>query len=597
MAEEAMVMRPEAAGRRAVPFVEWLTVERAGYALATVLAVGIRLWGLGATALGAAEATQALPALAAMRAGTAPGVAADLVAANPFTAISPLLYALQRVTFGLFGAGDSAARFWPALLAGLSPLLFYFLRGRLGQGGALAAAFLWAISPLGVWSSRLGVGDALVPTLSLALLVLVAGVTRGRAWGFLLGLASGLLLISGSNAYTTLLAALLALPFFAPGARGLWSDVRGVGRFVLLGAGAALLAASNFLSEPAGLAAAVALPGRWLADLLPGGGEYGVVEMLWRVVLTELTVVGFGIAGLVWALRRGDRFGGWLGAATGVALLAALIGRGRHPVDLALVALGLTLLAGPAVSRVISNMAEARGERDPWILVLVSLALLIAAATAIPSGLSPANTPDWRTLYLGVGIACLVMLAVVWVAYGTWNSWRVVGQVVPFVLLLFGLAWQVGQMVSLAYDRAGWRHAAIVHEMPANDLADLQKLLIDFGGLTGGGRDATIDVAWPDLVTDPAVPVLRWQLRDFESARFGAAVPAEPARVVITPLIAEGAENPARLDGYSGQAVGVSQRWNPAEQLNDFTAALRWVLYREARTVPEKTSAIFWVKW
>lgn len=572
--------------RRAVPFAEWLTVERAGYALAVIAAVGIRLWGLGDAPLGAAEATQALPAVAAMR-----GAAPDLLSPNAFTAVSPLLHVLQRVTFSLFGATDGTARFWPALLGSLSPLLFYFLRQRLGRGGALAAACLWAVSPLGVWSGRLGVGDGLVPTFALAVLALVVWQGRGRTWALLTGLAAGLLLISGSNAYTALLAGVLGLAWAAPRARELWADLRAEGRMVLAGLGIALLVACFFLTESAGLAAAGNLPGRWLADLMPGAGEYNAAEMLLRLALSELAVLGFGIGGFIIALRRRDRFGAWLGAATALALLVALIGRGRHPVDLALVALGLTLLAGPAVAQTLANAYEWRRDREPWLLVLVSLALLIGAATGIPSALNPTNTADWRSLYTGVGIACLIMTVVVWIAYGVWDSWRVVALALPVVPLVFGLAWHVGEMVSLSYDRGAWRQPAILHETPASDLGDLQKLLLDFGGLTGGGRDATVQVAWPDFATDPAVPVLRWQLRDFQAAEFAAALPAEPARVVITPV----GEQP-RLDGYSGEEFSVLQRWTPS-QLPDSSAIVRWVLYREARSAPEKARAIFWVKW
>ncbi len=50
------------------------------------------------------------------------------------TGVSPLLFGLQRLLFMFFGAGDAAARFWPALFGGLAPLLFYALRDRLTRG-------------------------------------------------------------------------------------------------------------------------------------------------------------------------------------------------------------------------------------------------------------------------------------------------------------------------------------------------------------------------------------------------------------------------------------------------------------------------------
>ena len=154
-------------------------MEHAGYGLVMLIALGVRLWGLGTIALGPTEALQALPAVAA-----AQGAVPDL------SGVSPLLHALQRVTFILFGATDGTARFWPALLGGLSPVLFFFLRNHLTPGGALAGALLWALSPLGVWSSRLSLGDALTPTLALALLAVIAWEGRARGWAAALGFVS-----------------------------------------------------------------------------------------------------------------------------------------------------------------------------------------------------------------------------------------------------------------------------------------------------------------------------------------------------------------------------------------------------------------------
>ncbi len=125
-------MQSEIAGgqvARRESLADWLTVERVAYGAIALVALTVRLVGLGWSPLYPAEAMQALPALAA-----ATGRPYDL------TGISPLLFSLQRALFMPLGADEVLARWWPALLGGLAALLFYALRDRLTRGGALAAA-------------------------------------------------------------------------------------------------------------------------------------------------------------------------------------------------------------------------------------------------------------------------------------------------------------------------------------------------------------------------------------------------------------------------------------------------------------------------
>jgi len=558
--------------------VSCLTVEHAGYGLAVLIALGLRLWTLGASTLGPAEALQALPAVAAMN-----GAAPDLVG------VSPLLYVLQRITFALFGATDSTARFWPALLGGLSPALFFTFRRYLTPGGALAGAFLWSLSPLGVWSSRLAVGDALVPVMALAIFAVLAEMRKGRTVGAWLGLAAGLLLTSGTNAYTVWLGLVAAVLWMRSESRENWASIRDQGRLVFAGLLIALVIATFFLTEPAGLAASVGLFSPWLSDLIPGNGEYSAAEIVLRLAISEPFSLAFGLAGAITLLRRRERTGIWLAMATMVAFLVTLIGGGRHPADLSLVALGLALLAGPVVSRVLGYAYEWRRERDPWLLVLISLSLLVAAAISIPSALNAANNGEWRSLYAGVGAATLVMTVTTWIAYGVWGNWHTVARSLPIVPLVLGMALHVGSMVSLSYDRGAGRQSGIVHELPATDLVDLKKELRSLSALNGGGeREAAVDVIWSPLEADPVLPVLRWQLRAFPSVRFSASIPPDVAPLVLAPV-----EDQPRLSNYSGAEFAVLQRWTIA-QLPDFSSALRWVLYREALTAPEKTRLILW---
>ena len=214
---------------------DWLTVERAAYAGIAVLALGLRLYGLGRVPLGPAEAVQALPAWAA-----AAGQPYDLIG------VSPLLFGLQWLLFALFGAGDAVARFWPALAGGLAPLLFYALRDRLTRGGALIGGLLWAVSGIAVFTGRLGLGESLVAPLALALMAAVniwarqtaaAEETGATSAGTPLrwaAVALGLLLISGPAAYTALLAGLIAALWWRGALPGFWSSVKADRRGVLL---------------------------------------------------------------------------------------------------------------------------------------------------------------------------------------------------------------------------------------------------------------------------------------------------------------------------------------------------------------------------
>jgi hypothetical protein len=206
------------------------------------------------------------------------------------------------------------------------------------------------------------------------------------------------------------------------------------------------------------------------------------------------------------------------------------------------------------------------------------------------SGVAPALA-EWRQLYTGVGIVTAALALLVWVIYGIFGSWQTVVQALPIVPLIFGLAWDVGQLVALSYDRGAGRQAAALIELPAPDLVDLTAAVRVASALKGGGADeARVDLVWPARTGDTMLAALRWQLRDFPALRVAAAVPADPAPIVITPL----EDQPALADRYSGAEFPVLQRWRPVG-LGDFNAILRWVLYREAKTAPETQKAILWV--
>jgi hypothetical protein len=574
--------RSTGAARWQEGWLSWLTVERLAYGLIALLAMGVRLRGLGHMPLIPAEAVQAVQAWQAT-AGREPDLAG----------LSPLLYTLQRATFTLFGADEFTARLWPALLGGLAVLFFLPLRWRLTRGGALVAACLWAISPVGVFASRLGIGDALVPSLSLAVLGAAISAAYGKAGNRIpwLAAALALLLISGPNAYTFLAAALIGLAWRPASARRLWESARARPAATLgVFAAVLVLGATFFFLTPAGLAAAAGLLGSWLSDLAPGRGPYTVGDMILRLLISEPLALIAGGAGLVYAIRRRNHFGLWAGAFGGISLLVPLIGRGRHPVDLALAALALALLGGPPIASVLRRFWAGRSQVDGWLLLALSLAMLFTAGLALPSAANAVNPADWRRVYLLIGLLGAGIGVLCWVVYGIWGSWKTVALAVSVAPLLIGLGWTVGQMVSLSHDRGANRQAAGLVELPAPELAYLRATLRDMSALAGGGAsEARVDLAWPDRPGDPVRGMLLWELRDRPGLRVSAGVPADPAPIVLTPQ----EDQPALAGSYSGSEYPVLNRWRPGG-FADLNARMRWVLYRESRAEPETARVILW---
>ncbi|MGC8780743.1 MAG: glycosyltransferase family 39 protein, partial [Anaerolineae bacterium] len=557
---------------------------RLAYGLVALAALTLRMVGLGWWPFGPAEAWQALPALAAGR-----GQPYDL------TDLSPLLFTLQRLIFALFGADEASARIGAALLGGLSVLCFYALRDRLTRGGALAAAVLWAASPMAVFTARQGVGDGLVPSLALALLAAVNlavrslrprpnrlaadAASRVAIWPAIAAGVAGLLLTTGPAAYTVVAVGIAAAVCWRTDLADLWARLRGARRataiaFIL----AFAFGATCFFLSPDGLAAAADLLGGWLVGLVPAAGEYGAWDIVRRLLISEPPAFGFGVAGLVVALRRGERFGRFVGMATGIAWLAAVVGRGRHPLALGLVVLGLVILAGPAVAAALRHLPRWRGQADPWLLVALELVLIATAGQCVPAALNPTNRADWVQLYTALGIITFTMALLLWLIYGAFGSWRIVAEALPVVLLIVGLAWGVNQLSGINYDRGAERRSGVLILIPdSGGLADLHGALRDLAALKGtGAREARLDLMLPESMARTVAPILRWELRALPNLRVVNAFPADRAPLAITAADATAAPGPT----YSGAEFAVLRWWRP-DALQGVDAWVRWLIYRE----------------
>ncbi len=585
---------------------EWLTVERVAYGCAALLALCLRLYGLGARGLLPAEAAQAWQAWQA-----AAGHAYDVAG------LSPLLFNLQRLFIIPFGGSDALPR-WPvALLGGLAPLLFYALRDRLGRGGALVAAFLWACSPLAVFFGRLGLSYGLVPVLALALL---AGINlyfaqRAPRWLVLAAVVFGLLLAAGPGAYTVVLTGLLAALIWRPAWGVLGSGIAGQRRSVALAVVLALaLGATGFLTALPGLASTFDMLGRWLRALSPGGpslAAYDVPYSAWdlarRLLISEPLLVVAGLAGLLLAWRRRAAFGLLAGLGLAVSLAVALLGPGRQPGDLTLVVLALVLLAGPVIARILALLAGWGSEVDPWLMAILSLVLLTSAAISLPSAFA-ASPDEGRRLYIAVGLVTSVMLVILWVTFTLWGSAAIARRVLPVLGLLIGGIWAVSQLVGLSYTAQVAHYSGVLAQVAGPGWVDLRDELANLSPLHGTGKnEAAIDlwVTGPGAAggqNDPLVPMLLWELKDHPNLSLVTGLPAVPAPLIITPVGpgarpdagAPAVPAPAVPATYSGTSLDLLETWRP-ESLTGFDQWLRWLLYREVPNTAAKRDAVLWV--
>ena len=183
-----------------------ISLYAAAWVIVFVIAAAIRLIHLDRFALAQGEAILAFDGFNLYN-----GAPLDPGQTLPTT--QPLLILLEALSFFLFSASDVAARFVPAF-AGLAMLAsLALLRPVVGRAGVIGMAFLVAISPTLVYTSRLVDSNILI--VFSALLIVVAVCRAGlaavndepvRRWAGLGGLSTGMLLASGPASVSVLVA-------------------------------------------------------------------------------------------------------------------------------------------------------------------------------------------------------------------------------------------------------------------------------------------------------------------------------------------------------------------------------------------------------
>ncbi|HMK07659.1 MAG TPA: hypothetical protein VK449_01380, partial [Anaerolineales bacterium] len=331
-----------------------LTRAHLVFAGIVLLALGMRVSNLGARPLDDREASQALWA-----ADGSPAASAFWPHGNT-AAASAGYQAMTWLAFQLTGGGNATARLWPALLGTLLVLPPWLLRRRFGTVGALAAAFLLAISPTLVAASRTagGTSAALVAVAFgvAALLLVLDGDWGLKTASSVFAAAVALGLTAGPDFYLGLLglvpaAGLMLATTPAPWAPQAWNEIRsrlpaaiGVG---VLGA-IALAVLVGFL--PRGLTSLAEGLRLWVAGWIGPGDLHALTPLVILVVYEPLVLV-FGIVGIAAAIRGRDSVfigGAWWAL---LALVVAVLYPGRTGASAAWCTIPLACLAGVGLAR------------------------------------------------------------------------------------------------------------------------------------------------------------------------------------------------------------------------------------------------------
>ena len=598
-----------------------ITLEQAAYGLVALLAAVLRFLQLGLRPLYEGEAAQALAAFRFVQ-GTDQAASAGTV---------PALFTGNVAAFSLFGSGDVIARWLPALAGVVMVLLPYWLRHRLGRGGALAASLLLALSPSAVFFSRALDGSILVALCGLSLAVGLINYLDTLQPGalYLAAAALGLGLCAGPGFVSLLL-------IFVVFAVALWALGRLLGRDIgqtsLAEAWCALrgkegpgvraavvlvatfgLTATTFVLHPAGIGHAADLMGSWARGFLPEPGGQPAIYLLLLLLRYEPLLLLLGLVEIGWVAfgRRRTRLWGRAAWRTGssfshTALLLVwavlgtclvLVAGHRPPGNALLVVVPLALLGGQAVGRVWRWLAspELRTER-PWMVVVAGGALglgfffyLQMAAYALSDDYS--TVPVGRvtllmsTSYLLLGLVAVALLvglvAVAWI----WRGPKMVvggGWLATVAALgLFGLR----AMWGVSFANGTDPRELMIGQATAPDVRvfveRVEALSLDESG----------DIHTLPLTVDATTgPVVAWYLRQFEQLIVVESLSAPPSTKALVTLATQ--DLPIG-ETFRGRGFPLRSHWSPWGLWRQ--PLVRWLFFTEGSQPIVDQEVVLWV--
>ncbi len=602
-----------------------LTIEHLLFALWLGVAFFVRAFALGEPPLTGLEAANVWPAWLAAANQSAPGVTLPA---------TPLFYAISTTIFWLVGSGDAIARAVP-LLAGLVMVVASWgFRPWLGRQVTLLLILLVALDPWLTFFSRLADGAVFslcFGWLSLLGLLSLLQATPAQAdllrWRRLTTFSLGLLLVSGPLSWSFLVVLALLVAAYDPQAKHLRALGLGQRTDLLWLVAAAVLGATAWFAQPAGLGLISTSLTVWLRTWW--GGEDALYPLswlglrLWADQLPLLILGGLGLLRLWWtpadsplvAHEPSLRVGPWRFFLTAWLVWGILLNLlpGRDPINLPMITLPLLFAAADLAAAFLQRAAQASIWREGWLLIALATVLL-TSASFWGAALFSQSQFEWN-IVRGL-LLFLLLLGLTVVLYALWAGWPVtrllVGSYGIVLLLLITLSsnWHLNHR-GLLSEPDGFFAEFTVDDV--RNLASNVHLLSAYR--TGDANQMPVLVQMrgtPD-------PVLGWYLRHLRNLRWVLAPEVSSAVVAGAPLvITQGLDvNDQQLVDYMGSRYLVHGRWLPStlvaiqetapagqvfpEQIEYAWRAwlrnlFRWITYRKVQMIPPTEAVVLWVK-
>ncbi|HEX3721954.1 MAG TPA: glycosyltransferase family 39 protein, partial [Nitrolancea sp.] len=432
--------------------LSWLSV---GWVAVAFVAFLIRVVNYSSLPLSFNEARIASEALNVVQGGTITATASS----------APLPTALTALALFLFGTSDGIVRLIP-LIAGLGTLgLIWWLRRWIGQGPALTAAALVAISPTFVQSSRNASDGGLLVFGSL--LTLIAGLAwferRSSGYALLCGVGAAMMVMADPIGWVALPIVAAVIAFLA---EELDVSLRDVPIMVLGAAVTIVLVSTNLFTHPTGLPNFFRESFRslWDQHLQNAGSEWHLA--FFQLTIDETVALGLAVLAVIFMLRKrsiaplNQMVVPGLLLWTVLGLLAGSILGGKNVPLYTLTVLPLVLLAGVGLDELIARVYWPDVVTSRGLLFLLAVPITFFAGVSTYGLLSSdVGTDAFAWIFTFVLVAVVIfapLLALtIWIGRSmSVQAWALIGLFV--VILLAGTGVRASVLLqSQLMDRPG----------------------------------------------------------------------------------------------------------------------------------------------